>query len=286
MLLPKHRACLDLRPQVAIPPPIDLRNISLVCVETRRTAFAIQAIERCLLQADFHECLLLSPQAESLPSSIRHVPIRPLSGIEDYSRFMLHELGEHFNGAFALVVQWDGFITDASQWDPRFLDFDYVGAPWPNHSHLVGNGGFSLRSRRLVDALRELDIEDCHPEDHRICIDHRATLEREYGITFAPPGLAARFSFEHGEPTGPTFGQHGFFNFHRAMSESELITCLERCDDRLLQSETGRRLLKNLYLSGMRTAAKHLLTRRKRGPWKMRLDAFRLQAKAIIKGHA
>ena len=38
---------------------------------------------------------------------------------------------------------------------------DYIGAPWPHFrdGHNVGNGGFSLRSRRLLEACRELPFD-------------------------------------------------------------------------------------------------------------------------------
>ena len=44
----------------------------------------------------------------------------------------------------------------------RFLNCDYVGAFWPHHQEFcVGNGGFSLRSRKLICSLPEF----LHPDD-------------------------------------------------------------------------------------------------------------------------
>lgn len=260
---------------------LDLRGVSLLCVETRRTALAVQAMQRCLQQADFKESLLLGPRADNLPAPLRHAAIEDISSVAEYSRLMVKQLGDSFSGSHVLVVQWDGFLTDARQWDPRFLDYDYIGAPWKDGS--VGNGGFSLRSRRLVDALRTMDTPETHPEDHCICHRYRGELETRFGIRFAPPELARRFSWEAIDPGHPTFGLHGFFNFHRAFGEDELIAYLDQCDDALLRSVPARRLLKNLYRSGMPAAAHALSARRASGPLGLRLDTLKLRAFARLR---
>lgn len=274
------------RPHRTVAPSdkIDLRGVSLVCVETRRSHLAVQAMERCMRQTDFAECLLLSPHApEGLPPSIRPVRIPDITSVAQYSDFMVKQLGPYFSADHALIVQWDGFITDARRWDPRFLDYDYIGAPWYGQPIAVGNGGFSLRSRRLVDALLQMDTPVMHPEDHVICERYRPELESCFGIRFAPLDVARRFSWEALEPVEATFGLHGFFNFHRAMSEAELIDYLDGCDDAIVRSVEGRRLLKNLYRSSMHAAAAKLLARRMAGPLSMKLDAFKLRSFAGLR---
>ena len=254
-----------------------LPEVSLVCVETRRPALALNAMRHCLARARFREARLLGARPDSLPDGIEHVPLDGIAGIADYSRFMLRELGAHFSGSHALVVQWDGFVTDPARWDPRFLDSDYIGAPWPGQAPAVGNGGFSLRSRRLVDALAAIDTPDVHPEDLRICRQYRPLLEREFGIRFAPVELAERFSWEAREPATATFGCHGFFNFHRMLDEDVLLAYLDLCDADIVYSVPARRLLKNLYRHGLRRAADRLHALRMRGPLRLRLDALKLR---------
>lgn len=110
-------------------------------------------------------------------------------------------------------MQWDGFVVRPEAWDPGFLDFDYIGAIWPQFDDgaVVGNGGFSLRSKRLLEACQSLDVSS-HPEDVTICRTHRVLLEQEFGIRFADPATAARFSYERSNRTGAEFGFHGAFN--------------------------------------------------------------------------
>lgn len=266
---------------------VDLRGVSLVCVETRRSHLAVQAMERCLRQAGFAQALLLSPHPPAgLPATIQHVRIPDITSVAEYSQFMVKQLGRYFSADHALIVQWDGFVTDASHWDPQFLEYDYIGAPWYDQPMTVGNGGFSLRSRRLVDALQRMDTPQTHPEDHVICGRYRAELESRFGIRFAPLDVANRFSWEAVEPAQPTFGLHGFFNFHRAMSEAELLVYLDDCDDALVRSIAGRRLLKNLYRSSMQAAAAKLLARRMAGPLSMKLDAIKLRSFAALRALA
>src|SRR5688500_9893152 len=79
-----------------------LDQVSLLCVETRRPQLALYAMERCLRQIDFGECLLLSPTALPEHPVIRHVAIPDIASTEQYSEFMLHRLGDHFSKGHVL----------------------------------------------------------------------------------------------------------------------------------------------------------------------------------------
>ncbi|MGZ5147458.1 MAG: DUF5672 family protein, partial [Burkholderiales bacterium] len=163
--------------------------------------------------------------AVSVPAGLQEEPIEARTLIEvlnsrnDYSNFMLRQLPKHINTSYALIVQWDGYVVDASAWKPEFRDYDYIGARWTwfDDGMTVGNGGFSLRSQKLLRALRDprFSIVPGVNEDELICRDYRRTLEREHGIRFAPESVADLFSYERTSPAGPTFGFHGLFNMWR-----------------------------------------------------------------------
>ncbi len=263
---------------------LDLRNISLVCVETRYPELARFAIERCLAGAEFKECLLFTSRLHELPASIRQVLIDPIESVEAYSAFMVQELGAHFSGSHVLVMQWDSFIVDHSQWQGAFLDCDYIGAPWSHRPVAVGNGGFSLRSRRLYDVLSQLPMEQPHPEDYAICELHGEQLQRDFGIRFADAGLASAFAFECIPPTAPAFGFHGFFNFGRVLDDAELSAYLAQCDDATMHGPAVRRLIKQLYCSGRYRMAASVLRRRTNGGLAMLADAFLLAVRAGLHG--
>ncbi len=236
-------------------------NVSLICIETRYPQLAQYAIDRCLAMASFNECILLCEKTHALPSYITQIVIPPIPNIDAYSSFMLRDLGKYFSSDFVLIVQWDSFILNGHVWTDDFFQYDYIGAPWPHRPVAVGNGGFSLRSRRLINTLKKIELKCVHPEDYVICELHHDELVHKHGIKFAPEKIAAHFAFECIEPSGPTFGFHGFFNFHHALNDTELCHYIKLCDQSTMQSPPALRLLKNLYRSGRHAMAKKVLAR-------------------------
>lgn len=192
---------------------LQLPGVTLCAATSVNLDATLAALVRCIAVANFGAVILFTDCEVAVPSAIRRVVIPPLRSSEDYSLFMLTRLAGHIATSHALVVQWDGFITDAAAWREEFLDFDYIGAPWPqfDDGFDVGNGGFSLRSKRLLETCRTAGFVAHCPEDVAICRTNRALLEAD-GIRFADAASAARFAFERIAPDGPTFGFHGAFN--------------------------------------------------------------------------
>lgn len=134
-----------------------------------------------------------------------------------YSNFIIQELADVVRTDHVLIVQEDGYPTNPSAWTPEFLEYDYIGAPWPVElvrkplPERVGNGGFSLRSRKLLEIGRTIEV-DGSVEDFALCVKNRKYLE-EQGIRFAPFELAARFSCECTLPER-TWSEDECFGFH------------------------------------------------------------------------
>jgi hypothetical protein len=211
-----------------------LPDVTVCAAASVNVAATVRALESCLDQIDFGDCLLFGAGMYPVPDSrIRVIDGQTLKSAADYSDFILHRLGSHVQTSHALIVQWDGFVLDAARWDPRFLDCDYIGAPWPQFGdgHDVGNGGFSLRSRRLMDACQHPQFVSGHPEDVAICRTNRNLLERQ-GIRFADRPLAERFSFERSKPANPTFGFHGIFNMIPVLGPDVFWDAYRTLDDR------------------------------------------------------
>lgn len=199
-------------------PRVPVPRTTLVCVDCRHHELAAVALRRSMAQCRFERVQLFTNRKLDLPG-VEVVVIPDIASIADYSRFMVKALGERLETDFALVVQYDGFVVNGRRWRAEFLDYDYVGAPWPDGA--VGNGGFSLRSRRLLKALQDPRIADLVPEDVAICRTYRDLLETEHGIRFAPAGVAAHFSFETLPPPAPTLGFHGIAHLVRIIDMSE-----------------------------------------------------------------
>ena len=212
-----------------------LPSVTLCAAASVNVGATVAALEYSMARADFAECLLFTDVGlDDVPSTIKAVPIARLQSSRDYSEFMLRGLGDHIRTSHCLVVQWDGFVIDAGRWDPAFLQYDYIGARWPqfDDGYDIGNGGFSLRSRKLLEACRNSRIGAAHPEDVTICRTHREMLERDHGIRFADRSVADSFSFERTTPGAPTFGFHGVFNMVGLLGADRFWQIYRSLDDR------------------------------------------------------
>lgn len=227
---------------------LELPTVTLCAAASVNVQATVEALASCLKQIEFAECLLFTDAAPPAHPAIRVVSVERFETGADYSEFLLHRLADHVRTAHCLVVQWDGFVLDAGQWRPTFLDYDYIGAPWPQFSdgHCVGNGGFSLRSRRLLEACRDPRFRPGHPEDVAICRTNRSLLEREHGIHFADRRTAERFAFERTVPAGPTFGFHGVFNLIPVLGADRFWRIYRTLDHRRTAFIDYRLLLRQL----------------------------------------
>ncbi|WP_052467085.1 DUF5672 family protein [Psychroserpens damuponensis] len=190
---------------------LNLENVTLLgvdCVDLNRLICAADISETFI---NFKSVKLLT-HFESSDSRVVKIP--QITSIEAYSEFMIKELYKYVDTDFVLVFQYDGFVINPNRWSNNFFDYDYIGAPcfWG-----MGNGGFSLRSKRLLHILKEEKrIVDYHPEDLKICKTYRPELEAQ-GITFAPKEIAQKFSVEN----KPWNGQFGFHNADISLWDSE-----------------------------------------------------------------
>jgi hypothetical protein len=226
-------------------------TLSISCVETRNIADAARAVEQTLSCVNAKIIYWFS--TDPFPISIKCVEIIHIytpqfsNFVDDINKMYLFVVPSVVTTDFNLIVQADGYAVNKDAWTDDFFQYDFIGAPWPwmwgNAPYwagpIVGNGGFSLRSRRLYEALLDLSprwqISDWVgdprlaqrefvgfansgelfiPEDLIIGLWYRGALEKKYGIKFCPPDLANRFSVETIHPfteywLGKSFGFHG-----------------------------------------------------------------------------
>lgn len=232
-----------------------LPQVTLCAVTSVNVAATLHALHRCLEQVAFAGCKLLTDApVESDHSEVTVVRIPRLKSAWDYSHFMLSSLADHISTSHCLVAQWDGYVLDADRWRPEFLDYDYIGASWPqfDDGHDVGNGGFSLRSRRLCEACRHPSFLASHPEDLAIGRTNRHWLESQ-GMRFAPRELANAFAAERAGEIDAGFGFHGVFNMPVAIGVEAFWETYRCLDDR----STFRRDFGSL-LNDVRQGERHI----------------------------
>ena len=205
-----------------------LETVTLVGIDCVDLDRLLLAMEICQKDFEFAEVKILSSLESEKSDKI--IKIDPLNSLEEYSHFVIYELDKYIETDHVLIVQHDGFILNPAAWTDEFLDYDYIGAPWLVLNWLVekcdfpakligqrvvGNGGFSLRSKKLLTLIaklaREGRFERYNFEDVAICVYYRQLLE-DQGIRFAPVELAQRFSFESEGPDN--YQWDGQFGFH------------------------------------------------------------------------
>ncbi len=147
-------------------------------------------------------------------------PVVDIKNYNDYNHYVIHDLHNHVNTSHCLLVQPDGFVLFPEKWNNEWLKYDYIGAPWAyaedayidpfgNH-HRVGNGGFSLRSKKFLEVPTKVEVPwetnnndfywmpegvvNYH-EDGNVCV-HNRHIFIEQGCEYAPVEVAVKFSQE------------------------------------------------------------------------------------------
>src|SRR4051812_12647738 len=87
---------------------------------------------------------------------------KAIDTIDEWNRQVIYELPKYIQTSHALLIHLDGYPINPHLWNPEWLHYDYIGAPWPlptdDYSYRsesgrlirVGNS-VSLRSKRLME---------------------------------------------------------------------------------------------------------------------------------------
>ena len=214
---------------------IRLDNITLMSIIGSESYLdnTIKAIRYSCKNIEFEKVKLLSNKYIKL-DDIEVIEIEPLDK-EKYAEFCIYDLPNYIDTDFCLTVQYDGFVINHNLWKEEFLSFDYIGAPWLSEPrNNVGNGGFSLRSKKFLQAARTLEYnsklkfqpyipagELITPEDWFVC-NYSYQKMLDMNVKFADIKTAYSFSVEHPSNiknydraninTYNSFGFHGNFN--------------------------------------------------------------------------
>ena len=202
---------------------LSLPRVTVAIADCVKFKPARRVLQYCINLCEFGGAKFFTHDVPEAKDDPYVVLVDKITSKQAYSHFLVKKLADYITTDFVLIVQTDGFIMNVDKWTDRFLDYDYIGSPWHvsqlqkdmDPLHLVGNGGFSLRSRRLHEFLRDdPNISQTHPEDVSICQTYRAYLE-DKGFTFAPVELAHQFGCENWIWNN-AFGQHQYFTLHPA----------------------------------------------------------------------
>jgi len=208
-----------------------LKDVTLLAYDTRLEEInnIIRVLQKCCEDLDFFEVKLLTDiEPDNLPENIKWEYAPHINHIDDYNLYMFKYLWKHLDTSHCLFVQSDSCILHPELWDDNWLQYDYIGAVWnwmpdayichETGEHVrQGNGGFSLRSSRILNLPKEKgwylkEDQGWKNEDGQICVYWRKDM-LENGIKYAPIEVASVFSYERDTPENMNVKQ--FFGFHK-----------------------------------------------------------------------
>jgi hypothetical protein len=212
---------------------IDLSNIDLISVNCVDPENSVRAILHSSKDIKFGSLKLFAHYKPSnITANIEFIEI-PKQTHHTMNWFHLNELPKHINNEFMLSIHADGFVINAEKWLPEFLEYDYIGAPWPDlawcNKNRVGNGGFVLKSKKFMNIEQTLPNTNAHNDV--LVTNTYFDYFTYHGCKYAPVEVAAKFSLEHAVPECE-YDLNNTFGFHGKLHEQALnkIKLLENYD--------------------------------------------------------
>jgi hypothetical protein len=144
--------------------------------------------------------------------AVKYIQLGEITDINSWNKAVVYDLWKYVETDFAMFIHGDGYVINPDCFQPSWLDYDFVGAPWPlpadSYSYRTAEGelvrvgnSVSLRSKRLMRLPTELNLEwksyfGNTNEDGFLTVHHRK-LFQDLGIKYAPLEVAKDFSKEH-----------------------------------------------------------------------------------------
>lgn len=172
----------------------------------------------------------------------------PCPTIDEWNRAIIFDLWRYVDTEFCMLIHPDGYVVNPESWNDQFLDYDFIGAPWPlptdHYSYRTPDGeivrvgnSVSIRSRRLLEIPYKeewLWLEKAQKrkwgntnEDGFICCHSRRLLQH-LGCRFAPIEVAKWFSRELDIPENQDVDKP--FAFHRTWGRNSIYKDFEYND--------------------------------------------------------
>ncbi len=222
---------------------LNLKNTTLLFVETRAHEITTRVIKDCIEKADFGEVLIYTDKMDAFItpelSGARLIPVPDFPDKRRAGQFYYAKAMEKVETDFALMLEWDAGIFDQTKFKPEFFNYDYIGAPWvvrAGDTQDVGNGGFTLMSKGLGHYIVENFTKFPVYTDMDVCRNQRRNYEAA-GFKWPTADLASLFAWELGPRNPNHFGYHGAFTWPFVLPKEEVV-------------ERARIMLKSEYLTG------------------------------------
>ena len=202
-----------------------LKDITLFAISSIYINETIKSLLISSEHIDFGSIKLMTHERPwNLPDKIEYVKIPKITDIMQYNNFCFYDIGQYINTSHGLLTQFHAYILNPEVFEESWLQYDWIGAIWPlrsgsfiaNNGETVrnGNGGFSLRSKKLMEIPKKYNWElrqdqGFFNEDGNLTTYYRKEM-LELGIKYAPTEVATKFSFENYVPENVGVKTWGF----------------------------------------------------------------------------
>ncbi len=175
----------------------------------------LKAMKYSMENVEFADAVFISHKKPLfLPKGIRFAYIDKLTNIDDFNYKAVYDMGDYIKTDYAMLVHYDGYVVNPDQWCDEFLDYDYIGSPWPlppegnttTYRDIYGNicrvgNSVGIRSKRLMDFPKQENLpwtmmDGRYHEDVYICCQIHHLLEAA-GMRIAPLEVARYFAHEN-----------------------------------------------------------------------------------------
>ncbi len=180
---------------------LELPNVTLICLTNKDFEGHKKAIDESCKNINF--------------GAVKLIWDEKIDSIDEWNRKIIYELHNYVQTDFALLIHADGYVINADAWRPEFLEYDYIGAPWPlpqdDYSYRTPEGelvrvgnSVSIRSKRILELPSKLGLEwksyygNTNEDGFLTC--HNRNILQEGGTKFAGIEVAKYFSREHSIP--------------------------------------------------------------------------------------
>ncbi len=178
---------------------IFLPEVTLICLTSKDFEGHKKAIDKSCEGVEF--------------GAVKLIWDEKIKNINDWNYKIIYELPDYISTTHFILIHADGYIINPHLWDNSWLEYDYIGAPWPlptdDYSYRSANGtirrvgnSVSLRSKKLADRVAKFPWKSYYDntnEDGFTTVHHSDILESE-GFKIAPLEVAVFFSKEHEIP--------------------------------------------------------------------------------------
>lgn len=200
-------------------------DVTLLAINVGPLQPMIDLLDDTLKKVDpyfnFKKTLILTDK--DVTHAVHQIKKIPTLDFDSFNLFCIKDLYKYIDTTHFLTIQPDGYILHPELWNDEWLNYDYIGAPWPPHilrdrwgRGAIGNGGFSLRSKFLSTHVgmlnKDLTKIRYHEDGH-----HSNGVIMDPFIKYPTIEMALSFSQElvidkkitpfgfHGKPHDPSY---------------------------------------------------------------------------------